>query len=211
MGTVKFIDTAHIEVQATDGHTATLYLNKDTRYLRGTAPISRDDIKAGERVVVIGVEDKEGMEAEEVRLAPAGQSEGAVLEPGAKTDSSSGLAAREVLAAYEALSRALVADDLATARKDGTHLAERAHAADQDEIAEHAAGLAESDSLEKAREHFKVISEEAIELAAGREGYYVMTCPMAKADWVQSNKEVANPYMGQKMPHCGTIKQAAKQ
>lgn len=118
----------------------------------------------------------------------------------------SDVAAQDVLAAYEALSRALVSDDLASARREGTRLAEIARTAGQNEIARHAAELPSSDSLERAREHFKAISVEAIRLVEGKEGYYVMTCPMVNADWVQSSKQVANPYMGQKMATCGTIK-----
>jgi hypothetical protein len=66
---------------------------------------------------------------------------------------------------------------------------------------------AKSDSLEKAREHFKAISEECIKMMKGVEGQYVFTCPMAKADWLQTDsKQVSNPYMGKKMPTCGEIK-----
>jgi len=66
--------------------------------------------------------------------------------------------------------------------------------------------MAKSPSLEDSRTHFKAASQDAEKLAQGRQGYYVMTCPMEKADWVQSTKEVANPYLGQQMPTCGQIK-----
>ena len=134
----------------------------------------------------------------------------ALVNPGltlACGQTASGDAAQDVLVAYEALARALVGDDLAGARRESTRLAEIARTAGQDQIARHAVELTSSDSLDSAREHFKAISAETIRLVEGREGYYVMTCPMVQADWVQSSKQVANPYMGQKMVSCGTIKQ----
>jgi len=35
---------------------------------------------------------------------------------------------------------------------------------------------------------------------------FVFRCPMAKAEWVQSTKTVANPYYGFKMRDCGELK-----
>lgn len=46
-------------------------------------------------------------------------------------------------------------------------------------------------------------------LTTGKAGYYVFTCPMAKAEWVQKTKDVQNPYMGKEMPGCGSIKGGA--
>ena len=39
---------------------------------------------------------------------------------------------------------------------------------------------------------------------------YEATCPMAKANWLQTTKEITNPYMGQKMLNCGSIEQTIK-
>ena len=44
---------------------------------------------------------------------------------------------------------------------------------------------------------------EAEKLAAGQSGYYVMHCPMKKADWVQTSSKVENPYGGKEMLSCG--------
>jgi hypothetical protein len=35
----------------------------------------------------------------------------------------------------------------------------------------------------------------------------VLTCPMAKADWVQTDANVRNPYFGKAMSSCGTVKE----
>ncbi len=115
-------------------------------------------------------------------------------------------AADAVLDSYVAVSTALVKDDLPAAKKAATALADAAKVGNQATLAEHAGEIASSDSLEAARGHFKMASEEAVKLATGKDGYYVFTCPMAKADWVQKTKEVQNPYMGKEMPGCGSLK-----
>lgn len=110
-----------------------------------------------------------------------------------------------VLDSYTAVSTALAADDLDAAQKAATELATSARTA-HSELAEKASAMASSDSLEAAREKFKPLSEDAVKLARNEEGYFVMTCPMAKADWVQRDKDVANPYYGSAMLRCGSLK-----
>lgn len=101
--------------------------------------------------------------------------------------------------AYHQVHDALANDDLA----------EKATPAKCSSTAKHAAELAKSDSLESAREHFKAISEECVKMAAGIDGQYAFNCPMANADWLQTNSEqVSNPYMGKKMPTCGSLKKS---
>lgn len=108
------------------------------------------------------------------------------------------------LSAYEQVSQALANDDLAAAKKAATDL--KSQAGDNKSLGEHADEVAKSDSIKTARQHFKAVSTDAIKLAQGKPGYYVMTCPMAKGDWVQSNKQIRNPYMGKEMLECGMIK-----
>jgi hypothetical protein len=114
------------------------------------------------------------------------------------------------LKAYHQVHDALAKDDLAAAKKSASELAEKATAAKCGPAAkEHAEELAKSDSLESAREHFKAISAECIKMAAGIDGQYVFNCPMAKAEWLQTDsKQVSNPYMGKKMPTCGELKKS---
>src|SRR5581483_3655448 len=106
-----------------------------------------------------------------------------------------------VLDAYLKVSQALAADDLKAAK---------AKTGGNEALASHASELAKSESIENARDHFKMVSAEATKLAEGKSGYYVMTCPMAKADWVQSNSKVSNPYFGKSMPNCGSLKEQKK-
>jgi hypothetical protein len=132
---------------------------------------------------------------------------GLIIAPASAREASKEEAA--CLKAYHQVHDALAKDDLAAAKKAASELAEKAGPAKCPSTAKHAAELAKSDSLESAREHFKPISEECIKLAAGVDGQYVFTCPMAKADWLQTDsKVVSNPYMGKKMPTCGSLKKS---
>jgi hypothetical protein len=113
------------------------------------------------------------------------------------------------LKAYHQVHDALAKDDLAAAKKSAGDLAKKATAAKCPSTPKHATELAKSESLESAREHFKAISKECIKMMAGVDGEYVFTCPMAKADWLQTDsKQVSNPYMGKKMPTCGELKKS---
>lgn len=101
---------------------------------------------------------------------------------------------KQFLSSYEKVRHALVADDLAGAKQAAADLG--------------AAGteVANSKSLDEARKAFTKTSAEAEKLAEGQSGYYVMHCPMKKADWVQTNDKVENPYGGKEMLTCGDVK-----
>ncbi len=103
-------------------------------------------------------------------------------------------AEKEYLAGYEKIRAALVADDLAEARQAASSLGEEGST------------MAESESLEAARTEFAALSAKAEKLAAEQPGYYVVHCPMAKKDWVQTSEKVENPYYGKKMSSCGELK-----
>jgi hypothetical protein len=113
---------------------------------------------------------------------------------------------KAVLQSYEAVRVALAKDDLAAAQKASVDLSKKAQEIKNDVLAQNATDLSKSDKIELAREHFKVISTEAIKLVDAKSGLYIMTCPMANADWIQTKKEVENPYYGKSMLNCGMIK-----
>jgi hypothetical protein len=101
---------------------------------------------------------------------------------------------KQFLANYEKVHQALVADDLATAKKAAADLGSPG------------SDLAKSETLDQARAAFEKLSAEAAKLAAGQGGYYVMHCPMKNKDWVQTSDKVANPYGGKEMLGCGEVK-----
>ncbi len=101
---------------------------------------------------------------------------------------------KQFLAAYDKVHHALVADDLAGAKKAAAALGTSG------------SELANSKSLDDARSAFTKLSAEAERIAAGQSGYYVVHCPMLKKDWVQTSTTIANPYGGQDMLTCGEVK-----
>jgi Cu(I)/Ag(I) efflux system membrane fusion protein len=67
--------------------------------------------------------------------------------------------------------------------------------------------LSKAKDLKSARAHFKEISQ-ALAVWAGvskPKDINVMYCPMAKANWLQKESKVHNPYYGQEMLSCGKI------
>lgn len=79
------------------------------------------------------------------------------------------------------------------------------------------AAHAEAKTLNAAREAFKPLSKAMVELAKlappsdeVAKAIYQVHCPMAKATWLQTSKEIANPYMGQSMPKCGELQATLK-
>jgi hypothetical protein len=59
MGTVSVVHQNHLEVKTTDGKTSMITMNEKTRVLRGSAKVSADVVKVGERVVVTAIETKD--------------------------------------------------------------------------------------------------------------------------------------------------------
>ena len=53
------------------------------------------------------------------------------------------------------------------------------------------------------RARFTALSLSIEPLAAGEKDYVVVTCDMAKADWVQTSTEGRNPCLGKSMPARG--------
>lgn len=69
-------------------------------------------------------------------------------------------------------------------------------------------------TLEAARERFSALSLYLVALAAAdprlQEGYHIFECPMFKDGfnkWFQRPEDLANPYMGTRMPSCGSASQ----
>lgn len=74
--------------------------------------------------------------------------------------------------------------------------------------------LADTKDVDEARRHFKPLSGQMVALAKafgpfGGETIYVQHCPMADdnagADWLSLDREIRNPYFGNKMLKCGSV------
>jgi len=76
-------------------------------------------------------------------------------------------------------------------------------------------GIRESADIQETRMELSTISESMYALVKAyhpnESELYYQFCPMAKngdgANWLSSTKEIVNPYMGQRMPHCGRTKE----
>ena len=87
---------------------------------------------------------------------------------------------------------------------------------DAKEMAEHIGKNA--DKLEHQREHFDMLSKDMYDLVkafGAGQTLYKDYCPMYNnkkgAIWLSEVKEIKNPYLGQKMPTCGSVKEEIKQ
>lgn len=78
------------------------------------------------------------------------------------------------------------------------------------DVAKQAGTLANATELKAAREAFKPLSVFLVKYLsdhkAGKGMYYEAYCPMAHASWLQTEKEIRNPYYGKSMLDCGTLK-----
>ncbi len=68
MGKVVAVSEDKIEVEATDGKKVEGVLLATTRYRRGKATAARTDVKVGERVVIVTVEEKGHKNVKQVLL-----------------------------------------------------------------------------------------------------------------------------------------------
>jgi hypothetical protein len=77
-------------------------------------------------------------------------------------------------------------------------------------VAKEAEDLAKAKDLKGARAAFKPLSASLIKYLADHKAkggaYQEAYCPMVKASWLQSGKEIKNPYMGSEMLDCGVLK-----
>lgn len=69
--------------------------------------------------------------------------------------------------------------------------------------------LAKATDLDSARLAYKEISDRLIALFRAHQvqtgHYFVCTCPMAQASWIQTDKEIKNPFYGSAMLLCGDV------
>ena len=128
------------------------------------------------------------------------------------------------LTAYYTVKDALVATDAAKAKTGATALVAalskvetaRLSATDKKALATaktKATAISKSTDVDAQREQFEVLSTSMIALAKATKPAksYVQFCPMAAegkgASWLSDKREVRNPYYGDKMLKCGSVKE----
>jgi hypothetical protein len=120
---------------------------------------------------------------------------------------------------YIELKNALVSSDAASARKAATLLQKSLKSVPGGQPASgQAAKISATADLSAQRESFTLLSDEmaalvkATKLTSG--AVYVEYCPMANnnkgAVWLSNEKEIRNPYFGDKMLKCGSVKETVQ-
>lgn len=120
---------------------------------------------------------------------------------------------------YVHLTTALINSDVAEAKSAANAI--EAGAKDLqagNAIASSAAKITSASSIEEQRDAYVKLSSEMVEQVkqAGVENgeVFVQFCPMANNDkgatWLSSNKEIRNPYMGEKMLKCGETRETVQ-
>jgi len=130
-----------------------------------------------------------------------------------------------VLTLYYEVKNALVSADAATASKKAGEMLSVIKAVDvktlsaeeqtafsplKDKLGADAKRISEAKDIEKQREHFSALSLNMFTLAKAvkisTQPVYQDYCPMKKAYWLSSEKDIKNPYYGSQMLACGSIK-----
>ena len=117
---------------------------------------------------------------------------------------------------YIHLKNALVASDFQKAKSASESLVKAIHSVNGgDKVHTEAAKVAQASSLEHQRKAFTALSNEMATLVKSTEismgVVYLEYCPMANGNtggyWLSNEKEIRNPYFGDKMLRCGSVKE----
>lgn len=124
------------------------------------------------------------------------------------------------LTAYYGVKDALVAADAAKAKTKATELVSAldkvstASLSDTDKKSlvsakTKAASISQLDNVDAQRKQFEALSTGMLALTRATKPTkaYVLFCPMKNASWLSDKKEVKNPYFGNKMLTCGSVKE----
>jgi len=139
----------------------------------------------------------------------------ACIQKSAAQDSTSSLSS--LLQSYYQIKDALVAGNAGVAASKSEEFVKIANTIDYKLISEgninallkDAGAISETKDLQKQRVYFANFSTNMVALAKSvkltSEPAYEMYCPMKKANWLSSEKQVKNPYYGSAMMGCGKV------
>ena len=123
-----------------------------------------------------------------------------------------------LLSAYYNLKDALVSSNATLAATNAATFAKAIKEAGKETVNENtsililndAAAISQSKDIKLQREKFATLSANMIELAKkvklSADPVYEQYCPMKKASWLSSDKAIKNPYYGNAMLTCGSVK-----
>lgn len=113
---------------------------------------------------------------------------------------------------YIHLKKALVASQATEAKMAADKLEASLGDVSNSKVAKtEAAKVASATTLNEQRNAFATLSYEMVSLVKDGElsmgEVFLDYCPMAKASWLSNEKEIRNPYFGDKMLKCGRVKE----
>ena len=123
----------------------------------------------------------------------------------------------ELLASYYNIKDALVSGDADKAAVNAERFvkninspgAETIQKTDKEALVKEANKIATTKDLKKQREYFSAFTANMYALAKSvklsSDPVYYQYCPMKKAYWLSSEKEIKNPYYGNAMLSCGKV------
>ena len=133
------------------------------------------------------------------------------------TDASSQQQLSQLLSSYYNIKNALVTGDANSAASNAELFLKTANTVDFKVISEgnvhilskDAGKISSTKDLKKQREYFVDLSSNmatvAKSLKLGSQPIYLQYCPMKKASWLSSEKQIRNPYYGSSMLTCGEV------
>jgi uncharacterized protein DUF3347 len=172
--------------------------------------------------------NNDNTQAKDSNQKSADTSQSKVQSPGTKRKDAASV--REIVQGYLQLKNALVTDNGKEAANAGKALSEsmktfnkatlnpsqkKAYEDVEGDIKEHAEHIGENgDKIAHQREHFEMLSKDIYDFVktfGAGQTLYKDYCPMYNdkkgANWISETKEIKNPYLGKKMPTCGTVKE----
>ena len=135
----------------------------------------------------------------------------------AVTDANSQQQLSQMLSSYYNIKNALVTGDAASAASNAEQFLRTANSIDYKVISEgnvtilskDAGKISSTKDLNKQRQYFADLSSNmaivAKSLKLGSQPIYLQYCPMKKASWLSSEKQIRNPYYGSSMLTCGEV------
>jgi len=124
-----------------------------------------------------------------------------------------------LLTSYYNLKDALVSSNAITAAISAAELAKAINEADKETVKDEirnallsdATAISQTKDIKVQREKFATLSTNMFALAKtvklSTEPVYQQYCPMKKASWLSNNKAIKNPYYGNAMLTCGSVKE----
>lgn len=124
-----------------------------------------------------------------------------------------------LLSSYFSLKDALVSSNANTAATNAGEFIKALNAADKETVKDEsrslllndATAISQSTDLKVQREKFASLSANFFLLAKtvklSSEPVYQQYCPMKKASWLSNSKAIKNPYYGNAMLTCGSVKE----